>query len=356
MVNKRSVLVLALAVFLLSLGLGTGLTAVQADGAPKPTATSARPTKVPSDSARIQKLEQEVADLKALIGQHLGPDANQGGVNYPHPNQKVNTLGVSSTAFWNIYGLQFVESADAALYPPRIVWPGAAVPSYNTPLTWPGAGFSLGANIYSQFPGSADITYARSSSEYVGLLFALDGVAPDIRHIRLQMLTGGVTYTAGIYQDKDTPYVPAFRLSNLPLAIAEVTSDFATMIDGTLFYRGDLDAFRVRANGITRNLSDDGDWSTKTLATDAITITTSRHKVDTQAAAATDDMSTINGGNDGQILILQAANAARTVVAKDGVGNLRLNGDFSMDNSEDVLVLVKNGSTWYEVSRSDNGA
>jgi hypothetical protein len=53
-------------------------------------------------------------------------------------------------------------------------------------------------------------------------------------------------------------------------------------------------------------------------------------------------------------LIIVAANSARTVVAKDGTGNLRLNGDFSLDHQNDTLTLIHNGSNWLEVSRSDN--
>jgi hypothetical protein len=53
-------------------------------------------------------------------------------------------------------------------------------------------------------------------------------------------------------------------------------------------------------------------------------------------------------------LIIVAANSARTVVAKDATGNLRLNGDFSLDHQNDTLTLIYNGTNWLEVSRSDN--
>lgn len=80
--------------------------------------------------------------------------------------------------------------------------------------------------------------------------------------------------------------------------------------------------------------------------------------VDTEAAAATDDLDTINGTGvrNGQVIVLQAANSARTVVAKDGTGNLRLAGDMTLDNAEDTLTLIRRSTTWCEMARSNNGA
>lgn len=82
----------------------------------------------------------------------------------------------------------------------------------------------------------------------------------------------------------------------------------------------------------------------------------SRINVDTEGAAATDDLDTISGGVSGDVLILAAVNSARTVVCKDGTGNMALSGDFSLNNTEDRLVLMYEGTTWFELSRSDNGA
>ena len=100
-----------------------------------------------------------------------------------------------------------------------------------------------------------------------------------------------------------------------------------------------------------------GDGSELTIATGAITITTGFHEVDTEGDAATDDLETINGGIDGQIIVINARNTARTVVVKDNTGNLRLAGDFSMNNRQDRLMLIYDSgtATWNEVSRSDNG-
>jgi len=95
--------------------------------------------------------------------------------------------------------------------------------------------------------------------------------------------------------------------------------------------------------------------TTATIAAGVIAASGSYMKVDTEAAAATDDLDSITGGVDGDILILRAANAARTVVVKDGT-NLKLAGDCTLDNTEDSITLLHDGTNWVETARSNNGA
>lgn len=90
------------------------------------------------------------------------------------------------------------------------------------------------------------------------------------------------------------------------------------------------------------------------IASGVVTITRAYHTIDTEGDAASDDLDTINGGSAGDVIILQAANASRTVVCKDGTGNLRLAGDFSITHTDDTIMLLSNGSVWVEISRSDN--
>lgn len=105
-----------------------------------------------------------------------------------------------------------------------------------------------------------------------------------------------------------------------------------------------------------RNYYTTANAPTLTIASDAITVWNDVHAIDTEGGAATDDLSTINGGYNGRVLTLVAANNARDVVLKDGVDNLRLAGDFTLTNSEDTITLMFVGSTWRELSRSDNTA
>jgi hypothetical protein len=158
-------------------------------------------------------------------------------------------------------------------------------------------------------------------------------------------------------------------VTDAPFQVAGANSDFsyiATVGSGSLQYRYDTDKLRLRTNSTTENLATEsyvtanaqtyGGNSTLTLAAGAVTITSSFHAIDTEAAAATDDLDTISGGTTGRILVIHAADSTHDVVAKDGTGNLKLAGDFTMNNAEDALTLIYNGTNWLELCRSDNGA
>jgi hypothetical protein len=93
-----------------------------------------------------------------------------------------------------------------------------------------------------------------------------------------------------------------------------------------------------------------------TISSGTIAVTQTWHRVDTESDGPTDDLTTINGGTNGQWLILQAATIARTVVVKNSVDNLILESDFSMDNTSDFLLLMGDAGHWFELSRSNNGA
>jgi hypothetical protein len=99
-----------------------------------------------------------------------------------------------------------------------------------------------------------------------------------------------------------------------------------------------------------------GDQSALTIASGSITPTTGYHEVDTEAAASTDDLDTIAVTNvvAGDLLVIRAVNSGRTVVLKDGTGNLRLAGDMSLDHDRDTITLTTNGTVWYEIARSNN--
>jgi hypothetical protein len=93
-----------------------------------------------------------------------------------------------------------------------------------------------------------------------------------------------------------------------------------------------------------------------TISGGEITVTQSYHQVDTQGDAATDDLDTINGGTIGQILILRAQSDSRTVIVKDGTGNLRLNSDHYLNDLDDTITLICIGTRWLELSVANNSS
>jgi len=77
--------------------------------------------------------------------------------------------------------------------------------------------------------------------------------------------------------------------------------------------------------------------------------------IDTEASAASDDLVSITGYQEGDMIVVSPYHAARTVVVKDNSA-LNLQGsDFTMDDLRDSLVLLNlGGNTWKELSRSAN--
>lgn len=118
-----------------------------------------------------------------------------------------------------------------------------------------------------------------------------------------------------------------------------------TGTDSKLEYTSDRTSIAMGFS--TRNL---------TIATGVVSIFADWHYIDTEAAAASDDLDTINGGYDGRRLVLFAANNARDIVLKDGTGNLHLAGDFTLTHADDTIELLSRGGQWYELGRSDNAA
>lgn len=111
-----------------------------------------------------------------------------------------------------------------------------------------------------------------------------------------------------------------------------------------------------KGNHLSGNTTDTS-IATVTIATGAVTVLGAidgLHKIDTEAAAASDDLDTINGTVPGHIYTFAAVNSSRTVVFKDGTGNMLLEGDFSADTLQDSITLLDVNGTLVELARSNN--
>ena len=99
-----------------------------------------------------------------------------------------------------------------------------------------------------------------------------------------------------------------------------------------------------------------GDGEILTIKTGKISVNTSYHKIETEGAAATDDLDTINSDNavEGQLLVIKPVSGSRTVVVKNGTGNLEIGSDFTMSFLDDVITLIWSGTNWIELSRANN--
>lgn len=134
---------------------------------------------------------------------------------------------------------------------------------------------------------------------------------------------------------------------------------------GTVWLDTDTNALYLY-NGTTDQLISAGGLRsmiqpTLTIASGAITPTLpGTILIDTEASGATDDLDTITATNlmDGDILVIKAANTARTVVIKNGTGNIRCGSDRTLDNTRDRIVLQWDSaeSSFVLLAFSDNGA
>ena len=100
------------------------------------------------------------------------------------------------------------------------------------------------------------------------------------------------------------------------------------------------------------------DATTLTIASGVITITQSYHSIDTEGAAASDDLDTINGGTAGDLLYLKAADGTHTVVLKHGTGNIVTpdGNDYSLDDANKaVALLCDSAGTWHLVGSAGGG-
>ncbi len=102
------------------------------------------------------------------------------------------------------------------------------------------------------------------------------------------------------------------------------------------------------------------DASELTIASGAVTATQNYHAIDTESDAGSDDLDTITAGASvvaGHVLALFAAHTARTVVLKDGTGNLNIDGsDITLSSDEQAAVLVFDGTNWRAVARPSAAA
>ena len=86
-----------------------------------------------------------------------------------------------------------------------------------------------------------------------------------------------------------------------------------------------------------------------TIATGAVTKTQTFHKIDTEYGASSDDLDTINGGSEGEVLIICAYHEDHTVIVKNGTGNIVLQADYSLDTKDKILALVYYNSKWQQL-------
>ena len=83
-----------------------------------------------------------------------------------------------------------------------------------------------------------------------------------------------------------------------------------------------------------------------TITAGIVTKTQSFHKIDTEGDAATDDLDTISGGSEGEVLVIRCESGARVVTVKNGTGNIIMDADVELNDVGKMLALIYDGSYW----------
>lgn len=81
-----------------------------------------------------------------------------------------------------------------------------------------------------------------------------------------------------------------------------------------------------------------------TISSGAVTKSQAYHSIDTEGDTAEDDLDTISGTSEGNIIAIRAEHADRTVVLKNGIGNLILGADIYLDDTDKHVMLISDGT------------
>lgn len=73
-----------------------------------------------------------------------------------------------------------------------------------------------------------------------------------------------------------------------------------------------------------------------------------------EGAAATDDLDTINGGSEGQVVTFRSNSSSQDITFKHGTGNLNIGTDFTLTTADpggSRIRLIKLGTKWFQLAR-----
>jgi hypothetical protein len=86
--------------------------------------------------------------------------------------------------------------------------------------------------------------------------------------------------------------------------------------------------------------------STLTISAGSVTPTKNYHRIDTESAAATDNLDTVTAITEGFILVIKLVAAARNVVIRHNIGNIYCasNANITLDTDGDFALLIYDGA------------
>lgn len=135
-----------------------------------------------------------------------------------------------------------------------------------------------------------------------------------------------------------------FRLTR-SFADTTPTTNFLLTTTGTVWFELYRNAAR-RGNPIQ---------DSRTIASGVITARSPNTVLDTEGGAGTDDLDTINGGEEGITVALRCITGARVPTIKNNTGNIKCGSDFPLNSTSDIIQLINRSGIWYRQFSADNG-
>ncbi len=152
-----------------------------------------------------------------------------------------------------------------------------------------------------------------------------------------------------------------WRTSN-PMAGGEIIDHTQfTLTDGTRPFTGDIghSGFAADNLSITDIIEQRYGAATElTIAAGSVTRTQVVHTIDTQNDDAADDLDTIGGGTEGDLLVIAAAHTDRTVTLMHNTGNLFLRGEANIDMDDATTLyffMYMADSKWHDLGGGGGG-
>lgn len=282
----------------------------------------------------LEKVRAELEQIKKWQRTHLGVDFAASGIDYPHPSQKVRTLYFfEGNGRLDPTGIQFRDDPNiAGTY--AIYW----LPEYsNSPGTYTPSS-RISGNIVEVDPGSfrsnielrafADATAVNARLEVSAVEASAEPFTSSDTEVRGVVTEPSLTYPSPYFQlFIDSTNDRYFQINNTPLWLNNGTgADFATLSDGMLWYRSDLDRFRARANGTTENLAYESD------------IPTTMNK-QPYAAKSADYTTTVSDG----FIAMDSTGGNRVITLVTAVGNAGLRQTFKKIVAANIVTLGPTG-------------
>ena len=149
-------------------------------------------------------------------------------------------------------------------------------------------------------------------------------------------------------------FLMRYRKQNSHLWSSIMNTDGNMTVEKTLSSQDIINKNTLRTKSITLDKLIIPQNTTQLLITDGIiTVTDTFHSVRVQTGSS-DDLETINGGVDGQILFIKPYDN-NDIVLKNDVDNILCNGgsDVTLNTSRDIAMLIYQSDTWIQLFYSN---